>query len=75
MEKIIKYGFQPVINNRVHGQNNYNGKKLYNSGHLYDVDQRNNLNEPVVIIGKVMPQTNVSKVYNVKITVCIKNCT
>lgn len=71
MEKIIKYGFQPVVNNIIRGQNDEKGKKLFNSKHVYGVVEKTNSFESV-ITGKVVPQTSVSNVYDVKILVRIQ---
>lgn len=70
MEKIIKYGFRPVINNRVRGQNDSKGEKLYKSGHVFNVVERD-LNGQVTITSQVLPQTSVKNVYSVKISVRI----
>ncbi|KAK9890990.1 hypothetical protein WA026_013328 [Henosepilachna vigintioctopunctata] len=68
MEKIIKYGFQPVVNNVIHGQNDEKGKKLFKSKHVYGVVEKTNKIK-TVITGKVVPQTGVSNFYDVTISV------
>ena len=69
MEKIIKYGFQPIINNNIRGQNSIKGEKLFQSGHVLNVIEKKPSNSPVVITANVVTQTSVSKAYNVKMIV------
>lgn len=71
MEKIIKYGFQPVVNNITHGQSDEKRKKLFNSNHVYGVVEKTN-NFASFITAKVVPQTSVSNTYDVKVSVRIK---
>lgn len=71
MEKIIKYGFQPIIFNSIRGQNNIKGEKLFKSNHVVNVLEKKQANSPVVITANVVAQTSVSKAYNVKITVSL----
>lgn len=71
MDKIVKYGFQPVVNTRIRGQNETKGKKLYESGHVFNVIEKKSSNGSVTITAKVVAQTNVNKTYDVEIKVCI----
>lgn len=71
MEKIIKFGFQPVINTIIRGQNDDKGKSLFKSNHVYGVVEKTH-DSGAVITGKVVPQTSVSNVYDVTISVRIK---
>lgn len=71
MEKIIKFGFQPIINTVIRGHNDENGKKLFQSKHEYGVIEKTN-NNRTVITGKIDPQTNVPNLYDVENSVRMK---
>ena len=54
----MKHGFQPVINNIIHVQNNEKEKYIFKSNHVYSVVEKKD--RETIIIGKVVPQTSVS---------------
>ncbi|XP_074114471.1 uncharacterized protein LOC141537395 [Cotesia typhae] len=67
MQKIIKFGFLPVKNTLIRGQNDIKGKKLFESGHVLNVVETEDLNKHSTITCSVVAQTKVSEVYNIKI--------
>lgn len=74
MGKVIKYGFRPVNNNCIRGQNDFKGWKLFESGHVLNVVETEDTdNQELFITCNVVAQTRVSNVYDVKVTVYIKN--
>lgn len=69
MIKIIKYGFLPINNDRQRGQNISKGQKLLESGHVFDVIETVGQEQETILTGKIVAQTKISNVYDVKITV------
>ena len=68
MIKIIKYGFLPINNDRQRGQNISKGQKLFESGHVFDVIETVGQEQETILTGKIVAQTKISNVYDVKIT-------
>ncbi|KAL4711581.1 hypothetical protein ACJJTC_003598 [Scirpophaga incertulas] len=76
MIKIIKYGFRPINNDRQRGQNILKGKKLFEAGHVLDVEENTHDKNDTVITGKVVAQTKIALLYDVQITLdCNRNIT
>ncbi|RVE42935.1 hypothetical protein evm_012413 [Chilo suppressalis] len=74
MIKIIKYGFLPINNDRQRGQNISKGQKLFESGHVFDVTETVGQDQETILTGKIVAQTKISNVYDVKITLdCNRN--
>lgn len=74
MIKIIKYGFLPINNDRQRGQNISKGQKLFESGHVFDVTEtvgQESQEQETILTGKIVAQTKISNVYDVKIIVSI----
>lgn len=69
MNKIIKYGFRPINNDRQRGQNILKGKKLFEAGHVLDVEEKTHNENDTVITGKIVAQTKIAILYDVQITV------
>ncbi|KAK0165629.1 hypothetical protein PV328_004131 [Microctonus aethiopoides] len=64
MQKIVKFGFLPVKNDRIRGQNDIKGKKLFESGHVLNVVETEDPNKQSTITCSVVAQTNISNEYN-----------
>ncbi|KAL4721287.1 hypothetical protein ACJJTC_014294 [Scirpophaga incertulas] len=74
MIKIIKYGFLPINNDRQRGQNISKGQKLFESGHVFDVIETVGQEQETILTGKIVTQTKISNVHDVKITLdCNRN--
>ncbi|KAL4719281.1 hypothetical protein ACJJTC_004950 [Scirpophaga incertulas] len=60
MIKIIKYGFRPINNDRQRGQNILKGKKLFEAGHVLDVEEKTHDKNDTVITGKLDCNRNIT---------------